>query len=56
MKKLKYKGRKIIIKEVAYPFNYYCIKINGYIILYINEALLKVHKSNVLHKIIKTRV
>ena len=56
MKKINYKGLKLIIKEVPYQFEYYCIKLNGYIILYINEALSKAHKSNVLHKIIKTRV
>lgn len=56
MKKIKYKGLKLIIKEVPYQFEYYCTKLNGYVILYINEALPKVHKSNILHKIIKTRV
>ena len=55
MKKIKYRGLKLIIKDVPYQFEYYCIKLNGYVILYINETLSKVHKSNILHKIIKTR-
>lgn len=53
VKKIKYKGLKIIIKEVPYQFEYYCTNLNGYIILFLNKALTQKHKSNILHKIIK---
>ena len=49
MKKIKYKGLKLIIKEVPYQFEYYCIKLNGYIILY---EIIAINK-NIQHKIAK---
>lgn len=54
MKMIKYKGHRIVIKEVTYPFKYYCVNLNGYIILFLNKALSKKHKSNILHRIIRT--
>ena len=54
MKRIKYKGHRIVIKEVTYPFKYYCVNLNGYIILFLNKALSQNHKSNILHGIIRT--
>ncbi|MCD2345831.1 hypothetical protein [Clostridium guangxiense] len=49
----KYSGRKIILGYCNYSFDWYTIKKNGAIIIFINNNLDNKLKSKILHKAIR---
>lgn len=55
MVKIKYRGRKMIIKEVKYINRYYCTRISGILILLVNVRMGRKEKSKIIHKILKTQ-
>ena len=50
---MKYKGVKILVKEVGYGFDYIAFNYGNVLFFYINKLYSRKEKSKILHKILK---